>query len=131
MIAIARVLKAWRETDSALRSCLPDGSGYTVRLATETEEEHQARVRGELTLSVGASETRALVPFRLEETVLCSEPQDVEVLCRALEGLNGRAFLSHPDARINVHRLVAMRATLSPGMTAEVTFQWEGAASWR
>ena len=131
MMAIERALKAWRETDPALRSCLPDGSGYTVRLSTETEEEHQSRVRGELALSVGASETRAVVPFRLEETVLCSEPQDVEIVARALEGLNGRAFLSHPDARINVHRLTSMRATLSPGMTAELTFTWEGAASWR
>lgn len=131
MLAIARVLKAWRETEAGLRSCLPDGSGYVVRLSTETEEEHQARVRGELDLFVGASETRAVVPFRLEETVRCSEPQDVEVITRALEGLNGRAFLSHPDARINVHRLTAVRFNLAAGVMAEITFTWEGAASWR
>ena len=89
--------------------------------------------RATLTLAIEASETNAVVPFRSTEIVRVAEGHEEELsrLERAIRaGLNSRARLLDPDARI--HRLTCTGAAIDtdePG-TIRARIEWEGLASW-
>lgn len=130
MIAVGNTLRRWFESHASLRSILPDGTGLTVRVDTDPDAEDSGRVKVLLSLSVAASETKAVVPFNGSATVTFANRDDIQPVITALEAFNARAHLT--DAEAAIHRLSFgnRRSELGPGALPTAIFEFEGLASW-
>lgn len=90
--------------------------------------------RSVIDVSVAATETTAVVPFSLEETVTVNA--DGSETARAIadlliECLNGRGFFD-VSGGVVIHRHTLAEMGAAPGLMArtEYLLRWEGEASW-
>lgn len=133
MIEIGKALLRMHQEHALLRDLGVGGNRVVFCLETDAEARTAHFPKATLTLSLEASETNAVVPFRSTEIVRVAEGHTEELarLERAIRtGLNGTARLLDPDARI--HRLTCSGAAIDtdePG-TIRARIEWEGLASW-
>ncbi len=131
MIAVGHALRRWHETHPSLAALQADGTPLFVRLVTDPDAQAAANAKAVLELRFGSTETRALVPFTVTETVTCAENVDLGTVVSAIvTALNGKAYLEDKDAAIHRLTMVSVRTASVPGLALEATIEWEGEASW-
>lgn len=131
MIAVGNVLRRWREKEPTLAAVMPDGARYECRVETDPDAETKATAKSVLGIDVAASETRAVVPFRIIEDVTCSDAARLPLVVDAIElAFNGRSRLTDPEAAIHTHRRVATSFDTQAGLAKKATITWEVTASW-
>ncbi len=133
MIAVGNVLRRWRESLSSFRVLTPDGANFTVCLVTDRDSQAKKTLKSVLDVQLGPSETNAVVPFHVTETL--ETTLDAEVLGKAVAildaALSGVPYLTDPVAQIHFHvRSGAVRWTGEGGIVTKAVLDWEGTASY-
>jgi len=131
MHPVANAVKAWRKQAADLASATLDGTPVPVRLDTDPDAEARAGIRVILSVSIGASESRAVVPISVTETVKADSGSTALLasVVAALERFSGGCYQTS-DARI--HRLTRANTTWDdePSLVRSARIDWEGTASW-
>lgn len=124
--AIASALVAWRRAAAELSQL-----GATFHAVTDAAAAETLPLKTVISVSVGSSDTRAVVPFTAREEVSASEGARLPLLIDGLErACNGRRYGA---ADIEIHRisLVGLSFDEGAGLSVKATATWEGFASWR
>ncbi len=124
MIRIMEGLKEWRQSTAAL-------SAITFRL--ETELDHSGvGTTSQMDVSLGGTETRAVVPFTLIETLTVHQPERMDVLRLAdtlIKTLDAKSYFGS-FATIHKHVCTGVSVNVEQGLRRDITISWEGTASW-
>lgn len=134
MIAVGNALRRWRTNETSLKCLSPDGAGLSCKLDTDLDAKIPSAIQSILSLSIGPTETTAVVPFTITETVSVAggRPDLLRVVADGIErAFNGKCCLTDPEASIHLHRLSGpVKFELRDGLMLVAIFQWEGTASW-
>lgn len=133
MIEVGHALLRMHREHAELRELGVGGNRIVFCLETDAAARTRHFPKATIALSLQASETNAVVPFRATETLKVAEGHGEELA--SLESairraLNGKARVLDPEARI--HRLLCAGAAIEkdePG-TIQARIEWEGLASW-
>ena len=128
--AIASALVRWRREHADL---IPLGA--TFHVITDAAAQETCPLKSVISVFVGPSDGRAVVPFTVREDISCSEvsrlPLFLDRLERAVSGK--RVAVADGTSYVHVHRLSRVATTIDDGagLSVKASIQWEGAASWR
>lgn len=136
MIEIGRALIAMRESCAALKGIGPAGTNVVWKLSTDSSSRStDAPLVSVLTITLGPSNTNALVPVSISEEVRFKEvPKDARDFGLLLvDALTGRFHVvESTDYLITVGHTQRGRVVSdeAAGGRQTVTIQWQGRASW-
>ena len=133
MIEIGRALVQMRLDTAALRGIANGGTDVTFVLDTHFSPENVPMPHAIMSVSTGASETLAGIPWTAEEVIHVADVgQDsaLDIATRLATALRGKVWYGDACA-IQGHTLAAIESDSAAGAKNTVTLRWFGRASVR
>lgn len=124
MIRIMEALKEWRVSTTAL-------NGITFRLESDLDQSGVGTT-SQMDVSLGGTETRAVVPFTLIETLTVHSPERLDLLRLAdtlVKSLDAKQYFGS-FATIHRHVCTGVQMSVEQGLRRDIVISWEGTASW-
>lgn len=124
--AIAAALVKWRREAAELAQL-----GATFHAVTDAAAAETLPLKTVISVSVGSSDMRAVVPFTAREELSASEGGRLPLLIDGLErACNGRRY-GATDLEIHRVSLVSLSFGEAAGLSVKASATWEGYTSWR
>ena len=117
-------LKEWRQSTTTL-------TGITFRLESDLDQSGVGTT-SRLDVSIGGTETKAIVPFTVVETLSVHQPERSDLLRLAdtlVKALDAKQFFGS-FATIHRHVCTGVQMSVEQGLRRDVVITWEGTASW-
>lgn len=133
MIEIGRALLAMRNGCAALKGLGPNHTNIAFKLSTDGDADTAEWPKTVLEVRIRPSDTAAVVPFEVTESlVVLDVPDDaqLELADRVRKALNNLAYFGD-RCTINRHTFAGIESEPGPGNRQTVRIHWVGAASWR
>lgn len=117
-------LKEWRQSTASL-------AAITFRLESDLDQAGVGTT-SRLDVSIGGTETRAVVPFTVVETLAVHAPERLDVLRLAdtlVKALDAKQFFGS-FATVHRHVCTGVQISVEQGLRRDIVVTWEGTASW-